>query len=256
MNKEIKQILQSLGLEKEEIAVYLAGLELGEESVQNLAKKAGTKRPTTYKIIESLIEKGLVYQTFKGKKRLFGTDSPEKMLISLRQKERDFQKILPELNSIYNYSETKPKIKFYEGISGAIAVYEDTLKSTQKGETILTYTNIERLFKFFPKGYAETYFKRRIENNVKAKVIALDSPESREWKNNASKELRDIILAPKENFDFFGDTEIYANKVALISYQENFLAIIIESETIANMHRFIFNLAWNGLKSRLNGHIH
>lgn len=252
MNKEARKILETLGLTKEEAQIYLAGLELGETSVQNLAKKAGIKRPTVYKILEKLVEKGMFYQTFKGKKRFFNAENPDKLKASLRQKEMDFSRILPELRSIYNVSDTKPKVKFYEGVVGAISVYEDTLNYLEEGGEMLSYTSIEKLFELFPKDYAEEYFKKRTEKNITAKIIAVDSEESREWKRNAEKERREILLVPEDQnvfFGFFGDTEIYGDKVALISYRENFMAVVIESREIANMQRFIFNLAWEKLKA-------
>lgn len=249
MNKEIKQVLSGVGLTKEEASIYLAGLELGESSVQNLAKKAGIKRPTAYKILEELISKGMVYQAFKGKKRYFGAEDPEKIVTSFKQKEVELGKILPELKSIYNLSDVKPKVKFYEGVAGAIAVYEDTLVSTEEGGELLTYTGVENLFDTFPKGYAQKYFDKRVAKKISVRAIAIDSEVSREWKRNDEKELRNLILVPEGKINFFGDTEIYGDKVALISYKENFMAVVIESKEIANMQRFLFELAWKGLKS-------
>lgn len=249
MNKEVRKILQTLGLSREEADIYLAGLELGESTVQNLAKKAGVKRPTAYKILEKLIGNGMFYQTLKGKKRFFNAENPDRMKSSLKQKEVELNKILPELRSVYNTSETKPKIKFYEGVAGAISVYEDTLNSTEKGGEILNYTSIKKLFEIFPKDYANEYFKKRVEKNITVKVIALDSEESREWKKNATKEKREIFLVHESQNSFLGDTEIYGDKVALISYKENFMAIVMESKEIANMQRFIFNLAWKKLRA-------
>jgi len=46
-------------------------------------------------------------------------------------------------------------------------------------------------------------------------------------------------------FRFDADTEIYANKVALISYRENFLGVIIESKEISQMQRSAFELMWS-----------
>jgi sugar-specific transcriptional regulator TrmB len=250
MEKATKKVLQSLGLSKEESSVYLAGLELGETTVQILSRKAEVKRPTTYKILEKLTDNGLFYQTFKGKKRFFNAESPEKLKSSLKQKEVDLEKILPELKSIYNIPGIKPKIKFYEGLAGAISVYEDTLISTKEGDTILNYTSINNLFEIFPKDYAKEYFEKRVKKNITVKVITPDCKESKEWQKNAEKELREIILTPENNQNLFtGDTEIYGDKVALISYKENFMAIVIESKEIANMQRFIFNLAWDKLKN-------
>jgi sugar-specific transcriptional regulator TrmB len=250
MNSESKKVLESLGLSKEESDIYLAGLELGEISVQNLAKKANIKRPTAYKILEKLISSGLFYQTFNGKKRFFNAEDPEKLKSSLKQKEMELKRVLPELKSIYNISETKPKVKFYEGVAGAISIYEDTLNSTEESGEIMTYTGIKNFFSVFPKGYAEEYYAKRVAKKITAKIIAIESEESLEWKRNAEKEMRKIFLVPEKQLTFFGDTETFGDKVAFISYKENFMAVVIESREIANMQRFIFNLAWENLENK------
>lgn len=253
MDNSMKKALQDFGLTKEETEIYLAGLELGASSVQNLAKKACIKRPTAYNILTELINKGLFYQTLEGKKRFFNAENPDKLKISLKQREADLAKILPELKSIYNFPSAKPKIRFYEGVAGAIAVYEETLDLTDTGGEILSYAGIKNVFEIFPKGYAEEYFQKRVAKNITAKVIAIDSEESREWQENAEKEMRKIILVPENRQLFSGDTEIYGDKIALISYKENFMAVVIESKEIANMQRFIFNLAWQNLEKNKIG---
>jgi len=248
MNIEVKKTLQDVGLSKDETEIYLAGLELGESSVQNLARQAKVKRPTAYKIIDALIAKGLFYQTFQGKKRFFGAQNPKDLEVNLNRKATDLAKIMPELNSIYNIPEFKPRVRFYEGLAGAMAVYEDTLSSTPENGEILSCTGIKNIFEIFPEEYAVNYINRRVQKNIREKIIAIDSEESRKWQKNSEKELREIILASEDQFDFSGDMEIYGDKVALISYQENFMAVVIESKEIAKMQKFIFNLSWKNFK--------
>jgi sugar-specific transcriptional regulator TrmB len=250
MNIEIIKTLQDIGLSKEETNVYLAGLELGESSVQNIAKKAGIKRPTAYIVIDSLISKSLFYQTFKGKKRYFGAQNPKDLENGLKQKAFELARIMPELNSIYNILEVKPKVRFYEGLAGLISVYNDTVDSSSEGGEILEWAGINKIFDIFPKEYATEYYTKRIRKNIKAKVIAIDSEESREWLKNAEEEMREIFLINEKEFSFFGDMEIFGDKVAIISYKENFMAIVIESKEIVNMFKFMFNLTWNNLKTK------
>jgi len=250
MNNEIIKALQDIGLSKEEVNIYLAGLELGESSVQNIAKKADIKRPTAYLIIDDLIKKGLFYQTFKGKKRYFCAQSPKDLEVELKRKAFELTKIMPELNSIYNTLGFKPKVRFYEGVAGAMSVYNDTINSTPENGEILDFAGIKNLFDTFPKEFATEYYTKRIRKNIKDKVIAVDSEESREWQKNAEEEMREIFIVPEDQFNFSGDMEIYGDKVALISYKENFMAVVIESKEIANMQRLMFNLVWNNLKGQ------
>lgn len=252
MNKEINKTLYNIGLTKDETAIYLAGLELGENSVQNIAKKAGIKRPTAYLILNDLIEKGLFYQIFKGKKRFFAAQDPKNLETGLKNKISELDKIMPELNSIYNVSETKPRVKFYEGLAGALAVYNDMLDSTAENGEMLSFGGIKNFYDFFPKDFAADYFARRVKKNIRPKIIALDSPESRQWQKDSEKELRDILLIPEGQFDFSGDIEIYGDKIALISYKENFMTIVIESKEIANMQRMMFRMLWGALDKKSN----
>lgn len=252
MAENIKIILQETGLTKEQADVYLAGLELGESSVQHLAEKAKVKRPTAYLILDELMEKGLFSIVVRGKKRLFLAEDPDKLFASIKQKENQLKQILPELRSLYNIDVAKPKIRYYEGVNGAFAVYDDILASVSNGSEILSYTGIAGLYKDFSKDFAREFFQRRLARNISTRIIAIDSEESREWERKASFELRDIILIDGKEAPFFGDTEIYGNKIALISYKENFMAIVIESKEIANMQRFIFELAWKNLAIKQN----
>ena len=250
MNKEIIKTLQDIGLSKEEVNIYLAGLELGESSVQDIAKKAGIKRPTAYLIIDNLIKKSLFYQTFKGKKRYFGAQNPKDLEVEIKRKAFELTKIMPELNSIYNTLEFKPKIRFYEGLAGTLTVYNDILDLTPENGEILSFAGIKNIFDKFPKDFATDYFTRRIRKDIRPKMIAIDSEEGREALKNTEEEMRDTLLVPENQFNFSGDMEIYGDKVALISYKENFMAIVIESKEIANMQRLMFNLVWNNLKGQ------
>lgn len=57
--------LKNLGLNEKEARVYLAALELGEASVQEIAQKSGVKRVTAHVAIEKLKTEGLLYEEKK-----------------------------------------------------------------------------------------------------------------------------------------------------------------------------------------------
>ncbi|PIS17433.1 MAG: hypothetical protein COT59_00700 [Candidatus Nealsonbacteria bacterium CG09_land_8_20_14_0_10_42_14] len=110
--------LRKLGLTEKEVKVYLAGLELGPNSVQNISKKAGLTRPTTYEIIKKLERKGLFAEIKQKKKRAFAAQSPERILGILRtqkreieEREREFIRIIAALEAKYS----KEGIKVFKG---------------------------------------------------------------------------------------------------------------------------------------------
>lgn len=106
--------LRKLGLKEKEVSVYLAALELGFDSVQNIAKKAGFSRPTVYEIIKALTTKGLMREVkrqgaVQGERSYFAAESPDALLGLLRtqkmeveEREREFVRIISALRAKYN----------------------------------------------------------------------------------------------------------------------------------------------------------
>jgi sugar-specific transcriptional regulator TrmB len=121
--------LKKLGLKEKEVKVYLAGLELGPNSIKNIAEKVKIPRPTVYEIVKKLEEKGLFVETKKGKKRLFVAQSPSQILRFLRikkreieEKEREFTRIVSILEA--KYSREKEGIRIFQGKEGKKAIIE------------------------------------------------------------------------------------------------------------------------------------
>ncbi|MFA4817759.1 MAG: helix-turn-helix domain-containing protein [Parcubacteria group bacterium] len=241
--------LINLGFSPKEAVVYLALLELGPSTATEIARKAGINRTTSYDILESLLSDDLASLTGEAKIQKYRAESPEKVLKFLESKidiakERlsEAQILLPQLLSVYNIKE-KPKVKFYEGIEKMKEAFEDTL--TADGE-ILAYA-IGDMIQTIPAYYFQDYFKKRIEKNIKVRVIAPDTADSRKIAENDKKELRTTILIPGDKFYFSIETDIYNEKVLVLSWKEKF-AVIIESEEIASAQRKIFELSWEGAK--------
>jgi len=114
MDNMLNLELRKLGLKEKEVAVYLAALELGFDSVQNIAKKAGFSRPTVYEIIKALTSKDLMREikrqgTVQGERSYFAAESPDALLGLLRtqkreveEREREFVRIISALRAKYN----------------------------------------------------------------------------------------------------------------------------------------------------------
>ena len=72
----IENDLQKIGLTEKEAKVYLAALELGQSTVQQISQKAKVNRATTYVILESLMDKSVIKTLEQGKKRFFVAEGP------------------------------------------------------------------------------------------------------------------------------------------------------------------------------------
>jgi sugar-specific transcriptional regulator TrmB len=239
---EVKQILEQMGLEGKKADVYLAALELGSSTVIEISKKAGIKRTTCYDILLELISEGLISQTQKGKKRLFVGEDPEKIQRNLKNKERLFAEILPQLQSIHNVRGSKPKIRFYEGKEGLKEVYADTLR--YKTET-LGFAS-DDIIKVMGMEWSMGYLARRKKAGIWAKAIIPGTAFMTE--KFLSKDLEQFrltkVIDPKK-YPFTIEVNIYGhNRVALISAKEE-MGLIIEGAEIHSTMKLIFQLIWD-----------
>ncbi|MEK9209265.1 MAG: helix-turn-helix domain-containing protein [Patescibacteria group bacterium] len=156
--------LRKLGLSQKEIAVYLAGLELGHTSAQNIAKKAGISRPTSYQTIKLLEKRGLITESKLKGKTYYNAESPDKLLGILRlekraleEKEREFIRIISALKSKYYLGE-KSEIRTYHGQAG-LKFLTDDFSQTQAKE-IFVLGDSPVFLKLFKSRYQE--IKKRL----------------------------------------------------------------------------------------------
>lgn len=239
----MQNILKNYGLNEKEVSVYLATLELGEATGFQIYKKTGLKKPTVYYVLEELQKRGLINQTKKEKKRYFVAEDPEKIKKDLVDKLKIFDELLPELRSIYNSKVNKPKLRFYEGKNGIEEVYKDTLR--YKAE-ILAFAS-ESLLHTLGKDFSEEYVTKRVKNEIPVRAIMPSSDllhKSYIQKNLA--QLRIAKLIDEKKYKFPIEINIYANKVALMSFRDE-LGLIIESDEISKMMKMIFEYFWRTL---------
>lgn len=250
----IKQMFRKINLTANHAAVYLATLELGPSTVQEIAKKANVARSTCYLLIEDLIQKGLMYKTGKGKKSLFGAESPEKieqLLTELwRETQNDLKELenlLPQMKFLYSKKIGKPVIRFYEGTEGIKTIFADTLAADEI--LVLCQGGRKEKLSQEPK-YLLDYLGEVIARGIKTREIIEESPADRQYQQKYSTPKNQISLAPPtKNLNLVHiDKLIYADKIAFISYEKE-LGIVIEDKFLAENERVSFNVLWNALKS-------
>jgi len=241
----IEKDIQSLGLNEKEAKVYLASLELGQATVQKISAKAGIKRPTTYFIIENLMERGLMSSYYQGKKQLFMAEMPERILDliakerkELELREEQFKRLLPELQSINNRNKDKPVVKYYEGKEGVLSMTLEHMKNS-KGQ---------KAYSIFPRDLVEKNLtqedlniirKERIANKISTRVIY-----TREKEGLGSIQDSELVRLPANEFPVSCDIAFYEDKVRIASFKDRLMGVVIEDKEIAQSLRSLFELAW------------
>lgn len=233
--------LEQFGLDNKKAKVYLAVLELGEAKAFSIAKKAGLERPTTYDILEKLIKERWINFYEKRGVRYYLAENPETVQRQLASKEQAFAGLLPQLKSLHNTLEFKPRIRFYEGVDGVKTVFDDTL--TVKNKKLCGILSMVDLFKMPGREFMKNYVENRIKSGIGLRVIRSRPKEAAEdWPTDTAAK-RELRYAPADMI-FSMTMYIYDDKVGLISSQKENFGMLIESEELRDNMQNLFEALW------------
>jgi len=155
---------------------------------------------------------------------------------------KQFEKKLPELDLSQSGFAKKPQIVFFEGKEDLKRAYLVPL--TSKTE-ILNYCHPEKLEEYFRWDWIdEHYIRPRVEKKIPARILMPPNSYVERLLTNAVSTLRRIKVIPKTQFGPTNEILIYDNRVSLFSYEDD-LAMIIESQSIADTQRALFELIWD-----------
>ena len=236
---EIAEVLEKIGLNEKEAKVYLALLELGTASAYGIAPKANLKRPITYIVLESLMQKGLVTRVPQVRKALYVAEDPNKLLGEVRHKEELLKRFMPSLEVLYNARKEKPRVQLFEGIAGIRSVYEKVLAS---GEEVLFFGTGEGVQKHDPE-WVQLFLKRIQEQHVPVKDIIMQNPRNvgyiQLFKNTSY-----LLRYMPKGFTVPADSVIFGDNVGLFSFRPTIFCVLITSKDLSSLMRTWHAMAW------------
>ncbi len=254
MKKDIKAILEQIGLNPIEIKTYLATLEMGPDGAAAIASSAGLNRITAYEALKRLSKRGLIRIRAKRNTSVRYFEAEPMSVIEEKLNEQKSQidetigsiaGLKAEFAARYARRPEKPDVLFYEGEEGIKNALQDTL--AQKPDEILSFASADSLEEGFTKKFLESYWRRRTELKIPSRGIVPKTQRALDifTAEKNSKELRRIKLLPKELKTFNNEIDIYGDNVAIISLVKNQEhAVIIRSKTIAQSLRSLFEVFW------------
>lgn len=228
--------LEKAGLSPNESKCYITLLKFGSASANEISRKSGIHRVSVYDALRGLREKGLISQITKANKLLFEAGNPEKILEIIKEKEEQLEeakKIVPELLLDFKSAKEKQEIHSFKGLAGIKTVLQEMLKSKTE---ILDFGAEYKIKEFLPYDYKK-WNHERIKNKIRMRIVA-------NIKIKPTKiRLTEIKYVPEE-FHSSVSTYIFDNKVALIMWVENPLAVLIEHKAVYESYKNYFEYLW------------
>jgi len=238
-----QEILEEIGLSKNEAKVYLTVLKLGCCTATEITKESGIHRSNVYDALDSLIKKGCVAHIFKGDVKNFEATNPENLKNILKEKEVNLSVIIPQLLESRKAKQDM-SVHIHEGYT-SLKKLIDTIVDKNRQE-YLTY-GVPKQFPEKLKSWLERHHKFRIARKVPLKVIFNASAKARA--KTISKMPLTEAKYVSEDFHTPVTTEMCGNDVLIILWSENPLTIHITSKEIADVYRNYFRLLWSTANS-------
>lgn len=244
--------LKKLGLNDKEAAVYLSCLQLGPSPVQPIARKAKVVRATTYVVLEALMEMGLVTKYKEGKKTLFAAEPPhqlgrlvEKEQEKIKEKQRELDNLLPELQVLMKSSEDRPTIRYFAGLEGLNAIRREMVMYSEAGDLWRNFTPVDHLDAVF--GQNNIVYKQRSAKKIRSQTLMTTKSERLrdEMLITGNQGLSETRYIPPDRFPSSSGMTIYRDRIAIGNFTGKLGGVVIESDTMADMMIRLFELAWS-----------
>lgn len=252
--QRITAILKQFDCNSRETQIYMHSLAVGQVSVQQLAKQLNQNRVTVHGAVDQLIEKGLLFETRKGKRRLIAAEEPKVLYRLWQQKQAELELtktnldyVTKMLSSLQRPDGSVPTVKLYEGVDGLKKMLEETLNA--KGE-VLVFTYVDLFSKLLSPSYLEKYYARRAEKNIHTRLI-FPLAEFGKKVNAKAKQYKMQIRFLPPGITWKSGIFSWNNVIAIQSFTEGKVTCtVIENEDIAQFYRgVIYELCWKQAQS-------
>ncbi len=235
MRSELKRI----GLEDEEINIYLLLLREGASKATTISKKLGVARTTIYRFLASLHDKGLVSEAIQKNIRYFAPTTPDRIPEILQERMEEVSRIIPDLRKLIEKKEEGAKVELFKGKEGMRAVMNDIIR---EGKDYILMGEAQKYFEEL-EVFSLQWIKKVEEKKISGRLLC--SNEQR-FKIARTEKLRfiDKRLLPEIT------TWVYGNKTAQFIWSNPLYVVLIESRSIAAGGKKMFDYLWGLAKSK------
>lgn len=250
--------LSQAGLSYAQAEVYEILIKNGPLKAGKIHNKTDLKRGLVYKVLEELIEMGLVSKKEEAQKvAVFEPLHPVK-LKDIAQKAEDKAKtaqlvldgVLGKIISDFNLISGKPGVQFFEGVLGLEKIYKDILETGK--HLYLVRSIYEPTYNRQMLPIVKRFILARIKKGIK--VTSLTPKDEFSLQATPADDVKMLMQrtwVDKKNYSAPVEIDIYGDKIAILSFGQELAGIILQSPQMASALRQIFFLAQKGANAKI-----
>jgi HTH-type transcriptional regulator, sugar sensing transcriptional regulator len=235
--------LLKLGISKKEAEVYLAALQLGESTVQQIAKKAEINRTTAYTHIKNLIARGLINTNEKFGRQVYVAEKPEKLHLyydrlfqEVKSKREVVDNVLPQLELLYSLAANKPSVRLF-----AKSEFQELKNAIVKkrAESIQCVFNYEK----FKNDIDPAHMHNLLESTGKLQeiYIAKEKKIDKRMQKFLADPKYEIRFLPQGKYDFNCEIVCLDDAVVISRGQD---VLWIKDELFCETMKLFFSVIW------------
>lgn len=246
-NAELKRALITFGFDDVEAKLYLAGVELREATVLELARTADLPRTTLYPILDSLCRRGFFrLKSIQGRKK-FVANPPDLFIKHLEERQERFREILPMFDAIKREAKETIGVTVYEGTDGFKQFWKQIFQSGIKEYCLLT-TGIQMLDYVKEPYLMKQIIAERLKRGIRSRQLVVETSESRNFVRRDRDELRESRFLPP-GIKLPATMLLFGNEAAFITTRkENSVILVTSGDTMVTL-KTMFELLWICAKS-------
>ncbi|MCA1326050.1 TrmB family transcriptional regulator [Herbaspirillum sp. alder98] len=239
---KIESQLEELGLDQKEMRFYLAVLQCGSAPVTVIAERAGVSRTNGYALLAKLETRGLISQLAKDNGVMHVVAEDPAVLIAQWQRSRALlDDVVPQLKSMFNASELKPRIHFYEGREGIVKALQGTLEC--HAGPLLGILSMHELNEVPGRDAMAAIIDERVRRGITLRVLRSQSRDVETVWSSSPEDMRELRYAPA-SIDLGMTMYIHDDKVTYLSSKRENYGLVIESQELAALNRAMFEGLW------------
>jgi sugar-specific transcriptional regulator TrmB len=242
--EKLKELLAFMGLNKNEIDIYVFLVTNKPSSALEISSKTKIHRSNIYDSLRRLTERGFVSRLLSENKNKFKATDLEQVRKYISQKEKEFDIILPQLKNLAPYEE-KSEINIQVS-QGTFAARNELLEALKLKSPIYVYGANKEALETFGEGFMKSYHNDRIKENVPMYHIYNKNAMKRINYLNKLKLTEARYLS--EKYDTVASTLICDGRVVIFIFTPPTLVLRIDNKDIASAYRRYFDILWEKTK--------
>lgn len=231
----MKEQLISIGFSDKDAEIYLTLMKLGKANLAEIMKKTSVERRTIYDVLERLIQKGWASYFEENGKKYYIATNPEIILKDLEQKNKEFEKLIPELKNLKEKA-SEAKVEILKGVKGLRTIF---LEIIHLKEIHYAFGNIAPFISDEKYTPAVKEFLEYLEGRgIREKIIYPKGEPIKKIKGGQYKEIDKSLIPPTP-------TIIYGDVTAQFIFTDPITIIKTTSKEVTNTNRKYFDTFWD-----------